>query len=448
MHSIRARLLAGLLLLMTAASLLAGGIAYRRALHETSDLFDYQLRQMALSLRDEASLASGIVLPPHSADSDFVIQIWDLTGARIYFSGPAGQPFIDRAILGYADLTLQQQRWRVYSLGVEDSVIQVAQPWSVRERLARDVALRVAVPLLLLLPLLALATAWTVERALRPLRRVTAEVERRDAHSLAPIETPDLPHEVAPLVDELNRLLARLAESFASQRAFVADAAHELRSPLTALSLQLQLLDRARDTGESEVARQRLRSAIDRATHLVAQLLTLARNEPEGTHAAPVPVPLCEVVREAAGEVQTFADARGTRIDLDLPGDPRVKGDPDGLRMLARNLIDNAVRYSPPGSTVRVRLQAQHAGTVAASAASAPTPGAPALTVEDQGPGIPAADRERAFDRFYRRQGSAEGGTGLGLAIVRAIARRHGARVDLSDCQPHGLRVTVTFGHR
>jgi len=431
MQSIRSRLMVGLLVLMTGASLLAGGIAYRRALQETSSLFDYQLRQMALSLRDQASVAAGIVLPPHPADSDFVIQIWDIFGSRIYFSGPEDQPFIDKAILGYTDMTLGQQRWRVYSLALEDGVIQVAQPWSVRERLARTVALRVLVPLLLLLPLLALGAAWAVNRAIRPLSLITAEVERRDEHSLAPIEGPPLPVEIAPLVGELNRLLARLSAAFASQRAFVADAAHELRSPLTALSLQLQLLERARDCVESETARQRLRAATDRATHLVGQLLALARNEPEQARAVIMPVALDAVAREAISETLPFADARGTHVTLVADAQATVHGEADGLRMLARNLVDNAVRYSPPGSQVTVRVL--NSG------------GAPQLVVVDQGPGIPAADRERAFDRFYRREGSGEGGTGLGLAIVNAIARRHGARVQLGDAAPHGLQVTVSF---
>jgi two-component system OmpR family sensor kinase/two-component system sensor histidine kinase QseC len=434
MRSLRARLLAGLLALMTAVSLLAGGITYRRALHETSNLFDYQLRQMALSLRDQASVAARIVLPPHPADSDFVIQIWDIFGSRIYFSGPAGQPFIDKAILGYSDLTLRQQRWRVYSLALDDGVIQVAQPWSVREQLARDVALRVTVPLLLLLPLLALATAWTVSRALQPLRKVTAEVERRDMHSLSPIEEQRLPAEVAPLVSELNRLLKRLADAFKGQQAFEAEAAPELRSPLTALSLQLQLLERAQDAAQAETARQKLRAAIERATHLVSQLLTLARNEPLVPQTTPAPVQLDAAAREAISEVQPFADARHTLVMLDAPVQVHVSGAHDALRMLVRNLVDNAVRYSPPDSAVQVRIHA---------AADQPV-----LTVEDQGPGIPAADRERAFDRFYRRKGSTEGGTGLGLAIVDAIARRHGAHVELGDCQadePHGLRVRVSF---
>ncbi len=281
MRSIRARLLVGLLVLVVVMSSLAGAITYRRVLGETSTLFDYQLRQMALSLSDQPSFTAGFALPTHPGDSDFVIQIWDAFGTRTYFSRP-GLPFLEEAILGYSDSTLQNERWRVFAQVTDAGVIQVAQPWRVRERLAGEAALRVLVPLLLLLPLMAAAAAWIVARATRPLRSITMQIEHRDAHSLMPLAATHLPTEVAPLVEELNRLLARLSGAFESQRTFVADAAHELRSPLTALSLHLQLLERARDDADRGLATTRLREAIERSNHLVGQLLTLARHEPDG----------------------------------------------------------------------------------------------------------------------------------------------------------------------
>jgi len=431
MTSLRVRLLVGLLGLVVAVSLLAGLITYRRVLDETSTLFDYQLRQMALSLRNQISIAPRVELPPDQGDSDFVIQIWDAFGARVYLSRP-GLPMLNRATLGYDDLTLQGERWRVYSQQTIDGVVQVAQPWRVREELAGQAALRVALPLLLLLPLMAAAVAWIVGRSLVPLRRVTAEVQRRDVHSLSPIDAPRLPQEVAPLITELNRLLARLAEAFDAQRAFVADAAHELRSPLTALRLQLQLLGRAPDDAARDEARGKLGDAIERSMHLVEQLLTLARNEPEGAHSQLQPVALDEVARSGMADAHTLAAARGTELGLDAPHRITVQGDADALRVLVRNLIDNAVRYTPANGIVQVRVFA--------------VPGSGSiLEVDDSGPGIPPAERERAFDRFFRRDGSPDGGSGLGLAIVKAIARRHGAAVALGDSALHGLRVTVSF---
>jgi two-component system OmpR family sensor kinase/two-component system sensor histidine kinase QseC len=279
MTSIRARLLIALLALTTSVSLLAGVLTYRQVLAETSALFDYQLRQIALSLRNQVSLAPRIELPPTQGETDLVIQIWDLLGTRVYRSR-AGLPTIDRAVLDYADVDLQGEPWRVYGLQTIDGVIQVAQPLRVRESFARASALRVVIPLLLLVPILGTAIVWVVRNGLRPLQRVAAEVQRRDVSSLDPVPATRLPPEVAPLIQELNRLLARVQKAFTAQRAFIADAAHELRSPLTAVRLQVQLLDRASSDAARAEARAQLGAAVDRATHLIEQLLTLARAEP------------------------------------------------------------------------------------------------------------------------------------------------------------------------
>jgi signal transduction histidine kinase len=280
MRSIRSRLLIALLLLVALVSVIAGTVTYRRVLAETSTLFDYQLRQMALSLRSQVTLAPRIEVPPDQGDADFVVQIWDLFGARVYRSRP-GLPLINQTILGYANLALQDQLWRTYGLQTSDGVIQIAQPLRVRESLARAAALRVLIPLALLLPIMLAAVAWVVGRTLLPLRDVAAEVQRRDISSLTPLPADGLPREIEPLITELNRLLGRLAAAFATHRAFISDAAHELRSPLSALRLQVQLLGRADDERERDDARIALSAAVDRAIHLVEQLLTLARSEPQ-----------------------------------------------------------------------------------------------------------------------------------------------------------------------
>ena len=430
MRSIRARLLIALIVLVAIVSLLAATVTYHRVLNETSTLFDYQLRQMALSLRSQVSLAPRVEVPPDQGDTDFVIQIWDPFGARVYLSRP-GLPLINQTILGYANLSLQGQTWRAYGLQTEDGVIQIAQPIQVRERLARAAALRVVVPLILLLPIMIAFVAWIVRRGLLPLRDVTAEVQRREVRSLTPLVTDNLPQEIQPLVAELNRLLARLDEAFAVQRAFIADAAHELRSPLTALRLQLQLLDRAPDDTARRTARDSLGAAVERAIHLVEQLLTLARSDPGETAGDFELVDLAAVAAQALTETHALAESRRIDLSLEREGKVSVSGDRDALRTLVRNLVDNAVRYTPPGGSVQVR---GHAGAAGAK-----------LEVVDTGPGIAAADRARVFDRFYRRANANETGTGLGLAIVKAIAARHGARVDLDDASSGGLHVTVSF---
>ena len=430
MSSIRARLLVALIVLVALISLLAAGVTYRRVLTETSELFDYQLRQMALSLRGQISRAPRVEVPLDQGDSDFVVQIWDVFGARTYVSRP-GLPMINQTVLGYADLNLRGQPWRAYGLQTADGVIQIAQPVQVREALARAAAERVVIPLTLLLPIMIAAVAWIVRRGLTPLRFVAAEVQRRDARSLAPLGVDHLPREIEPLVSELNRLLERLQQSFSAQRAFISDAAHELRSPLTALRLQLQLLDRAPDETERLEARVRLGSAVERAIHLVEQLLALARNEPQEAVMDFEKVDLSAVAAEGIKDTHDLALARNIDLGLDAAPGITIQGNREALRTLARNLVDNAVRYTPPGGTVQVRCRSAAQDAL--------------LEVGDSGPGIAVQDRERIFDRFYRRAAAQEDGTGLGLAIVKAIAERHGARVDLGDAPGGGLQVVVSF---
>ncbi|HEY1312873.1 MAG TPA: ATP-binding protein [Steroidobacteraceae bacterium] len=430
MKSIRARLLIALIMLVALISLLAAGVTYRRVLSETSTLFDYQLRQMALSLRNQISLAPRIEVPPDQGDADFVVQIWDVFGARTYLSRP-GLPMINQTVLGYADLSVRGQAWRAYGLQTADGVIQIAQPARVREALARAAAERVVIPLILLLPIMIVAVAWIVRRGLSPLQYVAAEVQRRDVRSLTPLAADNLPREIAPLVGELNRLLARLQDAFAVQRAFISDAAHELRSPLTALRLQLQLLDRAPDEAARLEARNRLGAAVERAIHLVEQLLTLARSDPQEAAGDFGSVNLAAVAADSITDTHDLALARSIDLGLEAAPNVPVRGDREALRTLIRNLVDNAVRYTPRHGSVQIRCRTTAAGAQ--------------LEISDTGPGISPADRHRVFDRFYRKTDSEETGTGLGLAIVKAIAERHGARIRLGTAPAGGLQVELSF---
>jgi two-component system OmpR family sensor kinase/two-component system sensor histidine kinase QseC len=430
MNSIRLRLLLSLLAVLGASALLTGVLTYRNVLAETEALFDYQLRQMALSLRDQGEIAPAQASSLADEQLDFIVQIWTADGRIIYpprlrADLPAG------AVLGLADITVQGKTWRAFSVATRDRVIQVAQPLQIRQKLAANAALRGIAPLLFMAPAMALAIWWLAERGLAPLRRLADGVRSRDEQSLQPLPAGELPVELAPLVSALNGLLLRLRESFGAQRAFVSDAAHELRSPLTALKLQIQLLRRAPDDAARTQAVDALTAGIDRAARLVEQLLTLARNEP----GAPVPVlaalDLAEVVRSAVADTVPLAAARGTAVELFAPRPVAVQGDAATLAILARNLVDNAVRHGPPGSRVEIRVFEEA--------------GAPVLQVDDAGPGIPAAERERVFDRFYRRAADSESGSGLGLAIVRHVAERHGGRVELADSLLGGLQARVRF---
>ena len=432
MKSLRTRLSVFLL----AAALLAAGItgllAYRNTLKENEQLFDYQLRQTALSLRDQGVAAN---LQPPGADEDapaVVVQIWTMNGTALYLSHP-GTALPDRAILGFSDVDTGNGRWRVYSTVARNRIIQVAQPLELRRDLAAAAALRSLRPLLIFAPLMALLIWLLVERALRPVQRLAQEVRLRDAGSLAPLAEHDLPSEVQPVANAINTLLARLKLAFDSQRAFVADAAHELRSPLTALKLQLQLMARASDEQARQAAAAQLEQGVERATRLIGQLLIAARTAPGETGPAPQRLDLSEAARQAVAEAWPLAGARQIELGMEAPTAAVVMADADALQILLRNLLDNAQRYTPAGGQVELAIATQQDALV--------------LSVDDSGPGIPPDERERAFQRFYRGQRNAGDGTGsgLGLAIVANIAARHGAGVMLLDSTLGGLRVEVRF---
>lgn len=427
MRSIRTRLLLSLLALLAAAAGAIGWITYRQVLAETQSLFDYQLRQMALSLRDQGEIAPGQAGALADEQLDFVVQIWSADGRSIYASREhAALPA--RALFGFADIAAGGQTWRTFSVAARGRVIQVAQPIAIRQALAANAALRSIAPLLWVAPLMLLLAGWLVTRTLAPLRRVAAELRGRDARTLQPLPAEGLPEEISPLVNALNLLLGRLSEALGAQRAFVADAAHELRSPLTALKLQLDLLRRAADDTTRAEATRSLAGGIERAVRLVEQLLALARSEPD----APVvrePLELGELARQAVADLVPLATSRGTELVVDAEARVMLTGERVALTALVRNLVDNAIRYSPHGSRVELSVQREGSGAL--------------IRVDDDGPGIPAADRERVFDRFYRRDSGDAAGSGLGLAIVRGVAQRHGGSVALEASPRGGLRVTV-----
>jgi len=432
MTSIRLRLLLVLLGMLALAAAAMGLITYRNVLAETESLFDYQLRQMALSLRDQNEIAPDQAGVLADEQLDFVIQIWTADGRTIYASRRHSE-LPARAQLGFADIEAGGEAWRTFGVATGLRVIQVAQPLRIRRALAADAALRSAAPLALLALPMALVAWWLAALTLRPLARVAAEMRTRDAQSLAPVPLHGLPDELAPLVAALNALLERLALSLDAQRDFVADAAHELRSPLTALKLQLRLLERAADDAARRDAQAALAASVGRAAWLVEQLLALARSEPG---APPLPmesVDLAATVRAALAATAPHAHSRGVEIELHADAPVAVRGNAAALTALARNLADNAVRHGPRGARVEVRVEAGA--------------GRPTLVVDDTGPGIAPAERARVFDRFHRRAGtdSEAEGSGLGLAIVRSVADRHGAAVELGDSPQGGLRVTVRF---
>lgn len=418
MTSIRHRLLVWLLSSVLAAGLIAAGVMFFQAREEANELFDYQLRQLALTLRDRTYSASQLAEVLQGEEAlDFVIQVWAPDGTRLYVSHP--QLRVPGAVeLGLSDVEAANGRWRVFAIQQRGLTIQVAQPLAARNQLALGAAWRTLIPFLVALPLIGFLIWRLVGRELMFLESTAQAVARRNPDSLEPIVDAAVPAEIHPLVSALNGLLARLGGALAQQRVFIADAAHELRTPLTALRLQLQLAERARDEQERARAHGMLREGIARAVRLVEQLLVLARQDPDTAVEAPVPVDLSQLARSVVEAHAAEATARGLELALEAPEPAAVLGSAVALRTLADNLVDNALRYTPSGW---IRVRARRSGSDAV------------LEVEDSGPGIPAAERARVFDRFYRGESAAEGGTGLGLAIVRRIAERHHGRVELLE---------------
>ena len=432
--SLRIRLIVLMGLAIVLAALLQGALAYRNALEEADTLFDYQMRQTALALRAGLPVdahAASPLLPPEDENHEFIVQVWTNEGLRI-FESAFGAALPQMAVLGFADVPVRGTTYRVFSLQSPAQVIQVAQNLQVRRQMARTLAWRTVWPIALLAPLLALAVWWVVGHALRPVERVRRELAGRSAASLAPVPEAGLPQEVQPLVRELNLLFARVQQAFESQQHFVADAAHALRSPLQALKLQLQGLQRAPDEAARQRAQQRLAAGIDRAAQLVDQLLLLAREDAQQaarSSAAPV-VDLAPLVAQQLVDGAASAQAQGVDVGLAEGSAPtaRVRAEPASLQVLLGNLLDNAIKYTPAGGQVDVRL--------VLLPASADGPAQVELRVEDSGPGIPAAERARALERFVRAEGAAASGvpgSGLGLAIVQTIAQRQGAQVELLE---------------
>jgi len=441
--SLRLRLLAFLLAAIALTALVQGLLAYRSALVEADALFDYQMQQTAYALRaglPPDARASGSVLPEYQND-ELIVQVWTNEGLRI-FESAVGAALPQKAVLGFTEVQARGISYRVFSLQTRSQVIQVAQNMAARRAMARALALRSLLPLAVMAPLLALAVWWAVGRLLAPVERVRSQLAVRRPDDLVPVTAADLPAELQPLVQEFNALLARVQQAYEAQQHFVADAAHELRSPLAALKLQLQGLQRAADADARTQAITRLGSGIDRATRLVEQLLALARQEAQAAGGAPAqPVPLADLVRQAVQELAPAARQRGVDLGLlPLPADAGqavVAGHAQALAILLRNLLDNAIKYTPEGGRVDVALQA--------------APEALTLLVDDSGPGIDPAERERVLQRFHRgtqAQGTGQNvtGSGLGLAIADSIARLHGTRLVLGDApELGGLRVAVSL---
>jgi two-component system, OmpR family, sensor kinase len=427
MRSIRANLV-----LWTVGALAVGAVVVLAATYalqrkQLGVLFDEELKQVAFAvhLREDWQDRRLRIARPGFFLS---VRAYD-PGGHIYFetalpSLPADltQTFEE----GFAHFQTAEGGWRVYTHVSEEGVVQVGQPVASRDALARDLSVRVLMPMLLLIPLLAALIAWLLGRGLAPLGETSRLVSDRDASRLDPLPTTDVPEELRPLVQQINALLARLDDSLGGQRRFLADAAHELRSPVAALSLQVQLAARAHSDSARHAALVELGRGTERARRLVQQLLDYARLEP-GVPSSPLaPLDVAPIVREVVGANAARAEEIAVDLGADAPDPSLIRGCEPELRSLLENLVDNALRYAPPGGAVTVGARRLGAEIE--------------LTVTDSGPGIPAAQRARVFERFHRVPGDATPGTGLGLSIVQKIVERHHGSIVLADAHPGAAR--------
>jgi len=436
--SLKQRLLALVLATITLVWLGTAAFTYLDARDEFDEVLDAHLAQGAALLVvqatheiDELKTEHAPLL--HKYARRVAFQIWEKGQHLRLHSANAPQQPLSTNERGFSDSTIDGKRWRVFSTWDESGeyLIHVAERSDSREKLARGIAGNLLKPLWFSLPLLAILLWIAVMRGLRPLDKLAGEVGRREPDNLAPLDTSSVPREAIPLIDRLNRLFARIEISMQKERRFTADAAHELRTPVAAIKAQAQVARAATEETERIHALNNAILGCDRAAHLIDQLLTLARVDTLDSSM----MEHCQLEKIAAETIAALAPAaleKGIQLEL-LTGDKAdIRGNSGLLRVLLRNLIDNSIRYTPPGTSVKIGIT-QEPGTVC-------------LSVSDDGPGIPEQEREKVLERFYRPLGTQASGSGLGLSIVKRITEAHNATLQIQPTNENqGLRVTVIF---
>ncbi|HOY70866.1 MAG TPA: ATP-binding protein [Methylotenera sp.] len=441
MKSLRLRLVLLLFVGLGVAWLVAAWFTHLESREEINSLFDAQIAQSAQvllettrhELHERIEHDDDEITVTHEYEQKLIFQIWDEHDLLLR-STTAPNTAMANSEEGYSEAIINGQPSRVLTRwdARHEFMIQVAEPLAGREVLARHITLKMLTPMFIVLPVLGILLWLGIGAGLRPLQQIKQEVKQRAAHQLQPLAMNNVPDEVAPLISALNDLFARLAHAFESERRFTADAAHELRTPLTALKIQAQVAARTQDDTERNLALAQVLRGVDRATHLIEQLLALTRVDPENTTLTFEQVNLRHIAVSVLADLAPLAQAKKLALVLEDGADCYVQGNQTQLSLMLRNLVDNAIRYTTEGSV-----------TVALSNAGGVT-----LTVSDTGPGIAESEREQVQKRFYRITGSGEEGSGLGLSIVKRIAELHGAKLSLSYANAgYGLKATVAWGN-
>jgi two-component system sensor histidine kinase QseC len=454
-YSLRWRILVGVLLAVTVAWITVGIIAYREARHEAEALLDAHLAQSATLLftflGDEAHDLDAH-LPRHRYDNKVAFQIWE--GESVLLTHSAGAPATRLSMTseGFSDVEVEGKSWRVFSTWdpKHHHLVQVADAMRSRDHVSDEVAWHLLIPLLFGLPLLGLALGAFVVVAFRPLEQLADSIAAQAPERLQPIALSTAPREITPILERLNLLFERVTRTQEEERRFTADAAHELRTPLAVMQTHAEVASAAIDEATRRHALDNLVSGSRRAARLLDQLLTLARLDAQSALPGSAPCDLHALLIETVALLVPAAIQKGVEVEVEeLEGVQEVEkitgnanddsqkimlaGSPLLLQVLIRNLVDNAIRYTPPGGSVQIGLQRAVAGRVC-------------LHVSDSGPGIPAEKRSEVLARFRRLDESGEEGHGLGLSIVARIAALHDAKFRLESAPIlGGLAAWVDF---
>ena len=436
--SLRRRLLGLLLGGVAAAWLVTMVFSYIDAHHEVDELFDAQLAQaaqtlLALASHDEGEGVEDLGEATHKYQRRLRFQIWRADGKLLMRSNNAPESPLTQAG-GFSETHGEEGHWRHFSQWNDERSlqVQVSENHHIRDDLIGHIAWRLIFPALFGLPLIGLWVWLATRHGLSSLDGVARQIASRDPQQLQAIHPASAPAEIRPLVEALNGLFQRVEQTIDAERRFTADAAHELRTPLAALQAQLQVAQRARNGEEHDRSLQQLQSGLSRAARLVDQMLQLARLDPESGLPHPQPVDLTALGEAVCADLGAQIIARNIDFSFESPGPAIVTGHAEWLRVLIRNLVDNAVRYTPEGGTVTVRIERQNDRLT--------------LSVSDSGPGIPPAQRSAVLQRFHRLDQGGQPGSGLGLAIVARIAELHAAQLYLGTSpMTKGLDIRVQF---
>lgn len=402
--------------LLAAVGALTIALAYYLAYQDASEFLDGQLRQVALN----AGIGISSVGQPDSADFDpedrIAVTIWSKDGRLLHASLPE-VAIPQQQDAGFSNVVVRGQAWRIYTISDSSHIVEVAQRDTVRREIAQEAAIGASVPILLLIPLSWGVVGWATNRMISRLDAVARDLATRSAAASEPIPLAEVPAEVEPLAESMNKLILRLRGALDAQRSFVADAAHELRTPLAAMQIYLDNVVGG-DPNTLPTAYPALSSGVRRAGTLVNQLLRLARlDQPQ----APVMrrVDIGSVVLECVAELAPLAEQNGIDLGARVDAPALTEGDAEEIRTLFASLLDNALRYTPAGGQVDVRLVARDGRLLA--------------EITDTGIGIPAGEEARIFDRFHRAAPGGLAGSGLGLAIVKRIAERNAFLVSVEN---------------